>query len=467
MIIVKNSSYIISMAGKDDKTLQIAMFPWIAFGHILPYFELSKLIAQKGHKISFISTPRNIDRLPKLPPNLSSSINLVKIPLPKVADLPENAEATVDIHGGLTDHLKKAFDSMQSGLTRFLEDSRPDWLICDFASHWLPPIAAELRIPTAFFMIYGAHFMGFFGSTDDSDYRTKVEEFMVPPKWVKFDTEVAFRRFEANQMVKWHENGSGFSDRDRYRKVITGCEVILIRDVYEFEAEWLAVVEELHKRAVVPVGLLPPTVQDSDSDKDDETWVSIRSWLDGQDQRSVVYVAFGSEVRPSHDQLTELAHGLDLSGVPFLFNLRGSESDELPAGFEERLGSRGMVWRSWAPQMKILSHDSVGGFLSHCGWSSVIEAMMFGIPLIELPFIEQALTARVVSQKQIGVEIPRDEEDGSFTRNSVANSVKLVMLQGKKYREKAKELSPLFRDRELQSGYVDNLVDFLKKSSRC
>ncbi|KAL0291172.1 UNVERIFIED_CONTAM: putative UDP-rhamnose:rhamnosyltransferase 1 [Sesamum angustifolium] len=112
------------MAAKDHQTLHIAVFLWLAFGHIIPNLELSKHIAQKGHRVSFISNPRNIDRLQKLPPHLSSSIALVKIPLPRIADLPEQSEATMDIHGGQMDHLKIAFDGLEAGLTSFLEDSR-------------------------------------------------------------------------------------------------------------------------------------------------------------------------------------------------------------------------------------------------------------------------------------------------------------------------------------------------------
>ena len=64
----------------NKKKLHIAMFPWLDFGHMIPYLELAKLMAQKGHHISFLSTPQNIDRLPKLPPNLASLIDLVKLP---------------------------------------------------------------------------------------------------------------------------------------------------------------------------------------------------------------------------------------------------------------------------------------------------------------------------------------------------------------------------------------------------
>ncbi|CAI9763477.1 unnamed protein product [Fraxinus pennsylvanica] len=117
----------------SNSKLHAVMFPWLAFGHIIPFFELSKFIAQKGHKISFVSTPRNIDRLPKIPSHLVSNITLVKISLPKVEGLPESAEATMDIRNEDMDHLKKAYDGMETEMTRFLEESRPDWIIYDFA----------------------------------------------------------------------------------------------------------------------------------------------------------------------------------------------------------------------------------------------------------------------------------------------------------------------------------------------
>ncbi|KAL0367905.1 UNVERIFIED_CONTAM: UDP-glycosyltransferase 91D2 [Sesamum calycinum] len=454
------------MAAKDHQTLHIAVFPWLAFGHIIPNLELSKHIAQKGHRVSFISTPRNIDRLPKLPPHLSSSIALVKIPLPRIAELPEQAEATMDIHGGQMDHLKIAFDGLEAGLTRFLEDSRPDWIIYDFAAHWLPPVAARLGISRAFFLNICAWFLAFFGPSDalvsGSDDRTKPEDFTVPPKWVKFETKVAYRRYEADWIFgSGPGNKTGFSDFYRVGKVIIGCEAILARHCSEFEPAWLTLLEELHHRPVIPLGLMPPRVQDHSINNDDnhETWTSIKNWLDHQNKGSVVYVALGSEVTPSRDQLIELAHGLELSGVPFFWVLRkvsNSYPIELPSGFEERVSGRGIVWRSWAPQLKLLSHESVGGFLTHCGWSSIVEGLMFGHPLITLPFlVDQGLNSRVVVENQLGREIPRNEQDGSYTRNSVADSVKLVMLdeEGRKFRERAHEMSKKYL--VIQSCIVD------------
>ncbi|KAL5705335.1 hypothetical protein ACHQM5_023650 [Ranunculus cassubicifolius] len=55
--------------------LKIIVFPWLAFGHLLPFFELTKSLAKKGNHIFFVSTPRNISRLPKVPQNLAHLIN--------------------------------------------------------------------------------------------------------------------------------------------------------------------------------------------------------------------------------------------------------------------------------------------------------------------------------------------------------------------------------------------------------
>lgn len=79
-----------------SKECHVMMFPWMAFGHMIPFFELSKRLASKGIRVSFVSSPRNLQRMPPIPPNLAEKIKMVEIPLPPVDGLPENCEATVD-----------------------------------------------------------------------------------------------------------------------------------------------------------------------------------------------------------------------------------------------------------------------------------------------------------------------------------------------------------------------------------
>lgn len=180
--------------------LHIAMFPWLAFGHITPFLELAKLLAQKGHKISFISTPKNINRLPKIPPDLTTLINFIKIPLPQVENLPQNAEATTDLPYDKVQYLKIAYDAMSGPIEQFLKVERPDWVFYDFAPYWVGPIAARLGIPSAYFSILTAACLEFLGPVEVMKYgdddRKPPEGFTVPPKWVPFETTVAFRLYE-------------------------------------------------------------------------------------------------------------------------------------------------------------------------------------------------------------------------------------------------------------------------------
>ena len=180
------------MAEKDK--LHIALFPWLAFGHMIPNLEFAKLIAQKGHRVSFLCTPRNIDRLlPKLPPNLTSLVNFVKLPLPQVANLPEDAEATVDVPYDHIQYLKKAYDGLHESVTQFLQNSHPDWMLYDFVPYWLAPIAARMGVKTAFLSVYTAPALGVMGPPSvlkaeitTADDRKTPEDFTVPPKWIPF-----------------------------------------------------------------------------------------------------------------------------------------------------------------------------------------------------------------------------------------------------------------------------------------
>ncbi|GMH15262.1 hypothetical protein Nepgr_017103 [Nepenthes gracilis] len=389
------------MAG--GRKLHMVMFPWLAFGHMIPFLELSKSLAKKGHHISFVSTPRNIERLPKIPQNLAPLIDFVKLPLPAGAEkLPAGAEATSDMKYDKS--LATADSSQTRNSTSFLLYIHPRTL-----SFGVGPSNSP-----------GTH------------YKCP-EDFTVVPKWITFPTSPAFRLHEAKKiMMISQENISGVSDFFRVASTLKGCDVIAPRSCLELEADYINLLKEMHGKPVVPVGLLPPSVEDyGDSGSDSDcSWQVISGWLDKQGKRSVVYIAFG----------------------------------KLPEGFEDRTNGRGLVWRNWAPQLRILSHESVGGFLTHSGWSSVIEALQFGLPLIILPFfVDQGLIARDLADRRVGIEVPRDEEDGSFTRDSVAESLRLVVVEegGRAYREKAKEMSTLFGDRSLHEQYVDKFAEHL------
>ena len=127
-------------------TIHIVMLPWSAFGHLIQFFQLSVAIAKARIRVSLVSTPRNIQRLPKPPPNLSSLIKFVELPFPIMEDgsvLSEGAEATVDIPFKKIQYLKVAFDLLQHPLKQYVAETSPDWIIVDFFPYWVTEISRE------------------------------------------------------------------------------------------------------------------------------------------------------------------------------------------------------------------------------------------------------------------------------------------------------------------------------------
>ncbi|KAK1423620.1 hypothetical protein QVD17_18926 [Tagetes erecta] len=453
--------------------LHIAMLPWLAFGHLIPFLELAKLMASKGHKITFISTPKNINHLPKIPQPLTPFITFIKLNLPKLQNLPENAESTRDLPSNKVKYLKIAYDHLKEPVVDILNTLSPNWIIYDFTTYWLGPIAAEYGIKTAYFSVFPALMHGYLGTPetmmhgyDDRD------DFLKKPKWVTFESQVKPSGF---QLTKATENLSSevenVSDAYRLGATIQGSDVVIVRSCFGFEPEWLNLQKELYKKPVIPAGLLL-AVDNPDGNAD---WLETKKWLDMHEKGSVVYIAFGTETKPSQYELTQLALGLEMSLLPFywvLIDQRGSldEVVELPSGFEERTHGRGLVCRGWAPQFKIVSHDSVGVLLIHSGMSSVVEGFQLGKPLVLLPLsVDQGLIASYLVEKKMAYMVRRDDVDGLFTPESVADSLSLVMVseEGKMYREKAKEMMCLFGDRKVQDKCLDELLHVLQMSLSC
>ncbi|MQM15014.1 hypothetical protein Taro_047947 [Colocasia esculenta] len=151
--------------GKEGQ-LHIVVFPWVAFGHMAPFLELSKALARRGHLVSYLSTRRNIQRLPRIPPRLSSLITLVELHLPPTEGLPEGAESTMDLEFDKVPCLKKAVDGLEEQVAEFLATASPpvDWVVHDFIQYWMPRAAARAAVPCALFSVYSPWMHAFLGA---------------------------------------------------------------------------------------------------------------------------------------------------------------------------------------------------------------------------------------------------------------------------------------------------------------
>ncbi|PQM40508.1 UDP-glycosyltransferase 91C1-like [Prunus yedoensis var. nudiflora] len=447
------------MDNKDNHKLHITMFPWLAYGHIMPFLEVSKFLAQKGHRVSFISTPKNIQRLPKS--SLSPLITFVELPLPAIEGLPHTTESTSELPIHKVPYLKKAYDLLQPPLTHFLQHSDVNWVIHDFVCHWLP----ESRL-----------------STESTRFTSTSP---MPLHWLSVALLLSYAEVNASgrRTSRLCRNGLTFlqmlllSSMRWFADAIQYCNLVTMRSSTEFEPDSVSLLSKLYGKPVIPLGLLPPssvTRQHGGADDQvDENWEVLREWLDNKKERSVIYIALGTEVTLTQELMHELAHGIEKSGLPFIWVINNRPlvegmlgADIIPPGFETRVDNRGLVWRGWAPQLKVLGHSSIGGFLTHCGWSSVIEALGFGRVLILFSGAnaDQGLIARLLHGKQVGLEIPRDERDGSFTSDSVAELTRRVMVdkEGESLRSNAWAMKEIFGNKELNNKCLDEFTRFLE-----
>uniref|UniRef100_A0A6N2L3C8 Glycosyltransferase n=1 Tax=Salix viminalis TaxID=40686 RepID=A0A6N2L3C8_SALVM len=106
----------------------------------------------------------------------------------------------------------------------------------------------------------------------------------------------------------------------------------------------------------------------------------------------------------SASQLKEIAKGLEASGQQFIWvvkNTINSQEEEawLPARSEKRMEGKGLIIRGWAPQVLILDHEAIGGFVTHCGWNSAVEGIAAGVPMATCPLsAEQFYNEKLVTQ---------------------------------------------------------------------
>jgi len=252
----------------------------------------------------------------------------------------------------------------------------------------------------------------------------------------------------------------------RFELTVERCTLAVIRSCVEWEPDFFPEVVSLLRKRVVPLGLLPPS---PDGGRANGEHAAVR-WLDEQPQGSVVYVALGSEVPLGLELVRELALGLELAGARFLWALRNPggvpDADLLPPGFQERTRGRGLVATGWVPQVSVLAHGAVGGFRTHCGQHSLTEGLLFGRPLIMLPIRgDQGPNARLMEGKKVGLQVARDENNGSFDRHGVASAVRAVMLEEETrgiFLANALKQQAIVADKELHERYIDQFVEQLR-----
>ncbi|XP_049381457.1 beta-D-glucosyl crocetin beta-1,6-glucosyltransferase-like [Solanum stenotomum] len=366
-------------------TLRLLMFPWLAYGHISPFLNVAKKLADRGFLIYLCSTPINLkSTINKISEKYVDLIHLIELHLPELPKLPPHYHTT-------NEHSSSGLLTFSAAVTSYFVN-------------------------------------------------------LVKKPGVKFPVpDIYLRKIEQVKLGEMLEKSAKDQEPDDEERLVDGyIQIALICTSRTIEAKYIDFLSELSNMKIVPVG---PPVQDLITNDADD--MELMDWLGTKDENSTVFVSFGSEYFLSKEDMEEVAFGLELSNVNFIWVVRfpkGKEQnleDALPKGFLERIGERGKVLDKFAPQLRILNHTSTGGFISHCGWNSVMESIDFGVPIIAMPMhLDQPMNARLIVELGVAVEIVRDD-DGKIHKGEIAETIKNVIIEktGEKLRGKMRDIS--------------------------
>ncbi|WCJ17789.1 UDP-Glycosyltransferase superfamily protein [Euphorbia peplus] len=432
---------------KNSSDVHIAMFPWLAFGHFIPFLHLSNKLAEKGIKISFLIPKGVAPKLAKLN-RFPDLIRFFPLTIPHVEGLLPGAETLSDIPISLQGHLCTAMDRTRDQVHAILGTVMPDFVFFDF-SFWIPRLGRELGIKSVKYNIVCAALPAL---------RIVYSEKMTIGG-MKFEEMMSKNELPFIQGVEF---GSGISFYERMDTGTKESDALAFRTCYEIEAHF---VDHLAQNLAKPVLLTGPVLPENADASVDKKW---EKWLNKFEPGSVVFCAFGSQTRLRKIQFQELLFGFQSCGMPFIAALSQpidclTMEEAIPDGFEERVRERGIVYGGWVPQEQILNHPSVGCFVGHGGASSMWESLVSNCQIVLVPpKLDHFVHAMImVEELKVAVEVKKDK-NGWISKASLSNAIKSVMsLEGedgliiKKNHAKWREF---LLDKDIQEAYIDTFI---------
>ncbi|KAH1039623.1 hypothetical protein J1N35_041366 [Gossypium stocksii] len=462
--------------------LHFVLIPLMAQGHMIPMIDLAKLLAERRVMVSLITTPHNASRFDSVIQRATQSglqIQVVKVPFPcREVGLPVGCENLDTLSS--RDLLKRFYNALgmlQEPLERFLEQQKPlpSCIISDKCLSWTSKTAERFNVPRIVF-----HGMGCFSLL--CSYNVKLHKAHLS---VASDTEpfVVPGLPQTVEITRAQLPGAFVSlpDLDDVRNKMQEAEKsafgVVINSFNELEQGCVEEYQKAIKKKVWTIGPVSLCNRINLDKFERGNKASIKEqkcmkWLDSKEPRSVIYACLGSLCRLVPAQLIELGLGLEASQQPFIWVVKTSDerAEELEKWFseqkyEERIKGRGLLIKGWAPQVLILSHPAIGGFITHCGWNSTIESVCFGVPMITWPqFSEQFFNEKLIVQilkigVGVGVEVSvrwgEEEKLGVLVKkHQVEKAIDMLMdagEEGENRRVRARELAEFAR-KSLENG---------------
>ncbi|KAG5552108.1 hypothetical protein RHGRI_010263 [Rhododendron griersonianum] len=449
-------------------TAELVFIPYPATGHLVSTVEMAKQLVRRDHRLSI--TVLNIEMpFDKSKASSSTQSQLLAAAAEerlKFVYLPQDEAALAGlVPGNFTGIIEMNKQHAKDHVTKMVStgSTRIAGFVIDLLCTPMMDVAAELGLPSYIFSTSNAAVLGllFHFETLSREPNRDITELK------DSDVELAVPGFVNPVPAKvlpsvLLEKESVFINIAKRMRESKG---IMVNTFAELESNAVRSLAEDDK--VPPVYSVGPVIH-LVKDKNEEA-MEIMRWLDNQPPSSVVFLCFGSMGSFEGDQVRQIAQALEQSGHRFLWSVRqpppkgkreipGEYRDlnhVLPEGFLECTTEIGKVI-GWAPQAAVLTHTAVRGFVSHCGWNSILESLWCGVPVATWPmYAEQQLNAfQLVKELGLAVEIKLDynkdfRQNGTevmlVTAEEIEIGIKKLMESGnesgEKIKQRVKELS--------------------------
>ncbi|KAE8039348.1 hypothetical protein FH972_011769 [Carpinus fangiana] len=434
-------------------------------GHINPMMNLCKILASKKADIlvTFVVTEEWLGLIgshPK-PENIrfASIPNVVPSELVRAADMPTFFEAVMT--------------KMEAPFERLLDrlETPPTIIVADTNLFWAVGVGNRRNIPVASFWPMSASMFSVIQHPNLLVQNKPVVDISAKgDERVDYIPGISSTRL-VDLLPSPNQNGSNLQIQRRLLEAfswLSKAQYLLLPSFYELESQ---AIDVLKAEFPFPVYAVAPAIPylDVTENSPQASDKLPQKWLDSQPRSSVVYISMGSFLSVSSAQMDELAAGLRDSGVRFLWVGRGEA-----CRLKEVCGDRGLVV-PWCEQLRVLSHSSIGGFLTHCGWNSIQEGVFCGVPFLTFPIIADQIqnSKLIVEDWRIGWRVKEDVGVGSLVAREKIKGIvqKFMDLESgevKDIRKRASELQQICQRAILKGGSSEtNISAFIRDISQC
>ncbi|KAB2607156.1 UDP-glycosyltransferase 87A1-like [Pyrus ussuriensis x Pyrus communis] len=246
-------------------------------------------------------------------------------------------------------------------------------------------------------------------------------------------------------------------------QAVEKAQYLLFTSVYELDPQVFEALKAKFAFPIYPIGPSVPHFELSKTLTTNQNDIDYLHWLDSQPKKSVLYISMGI----SKSQMDEIATEVKSSCVRVFWVARGDASK-----LRDCVGDLGLVV-PWCDQLRVLCHDSIGGFWLHCGWNATLEAVYVGLPILTCPISWDQIPngKQIVEDWRIGYQVKNVGVELLVSSKEIAELVKKFMdvesEEGKDLRERAEQLQEVCRGAIANGGSSDRNVDaFLKDISQ-